>query len=806
MANQRLNATVQIGSVLERSVKKNIGVLRSGLEGVGNEIKTITDRQKAMSKQRKMLEKQGRSVADLDREYEQLGRQLETLRRRQAAWTRAAQASARVGQDFRRMTGDITRVARNAGVAIGLVGTAIFGLANSTATLGDDVAKTADKLGMGIEAFQELRYAAERSGVPIATFDSSMGAFVKRLGEAKEGTGPAADAIKELGLNVGDLIDMKPEDALGEIAEKLKDVENPAERAAIVSDLFSRAGLGMINMLRNGKVGLDDLRSAAGDLGYVLTEKTTRSAETFKDRLLDAQLTVKGLKNVIGAEFMPVVQRAMETFTTWAKTNREDIKSFAEQAVLSLERVIPIVGSVASGMGDVAVKVGEVASMVADMVGGWENFGMVLGTLMASKAIISVARFGWSVGRLGMAMWALVPALPVVAGGIKAIGLALVANPIGLAVAAIAGGAFLIYKNWEDVGPWFKDQLGHVGDIFTGLGDLISGVFTGDMDLVVDGVKAVWGGFVGWWSGKIKAIGAVVAYVYDNVIKPVTDAMGVTDAIEDAWQGVKDTLGSVMEWIGAKFDWVLQKIQPVLDALKWVKDKGSAALGAFGGPSGPAPGSAENPYPPGHPMYRPQARAVGGSFRAGGLLVGERGRELRFENRSGFIANNRDTERLLARSEKAHQNFRLVQSGKSGLVGDRAQKRPIAEPIKLAGRQPRATVPARAIAEPIRLAGQRPRATVPALPIVSESSREPRANNQLSERIASLVSGPSAKIEAAGAVAGGGGSSVTNHINIHAAGMSAQSILDELERRLRDAQSGSLYDGARGYGQYGGFA
>jgi hypothetical protein len=193
--------------------------------------------------------------------------------------------------------------------------------------------------------------------------------------------------------------------------------------------------------------------------------------------------------------------------------------------------------------------------------------------------------------------------------------------------------------------------------------------------------------------------------------------MGMTAGIEDAWQGVKDSLGAVIEWIGAKFDWVLQKIQPVLDALKWVKDKGSAALGAFGGPSGPAPGSAENPYPPGHPMYRPQARAVGGSFKSGSLLVGERGPERIFASASGYVANNRAT-----------------------------------------------------------------------------------------ERIASLASGARANIEAAASAMGQTSGSVTNHININAAGMSAQSILDELERRLRDAQSGSLYDGARGYGQYGGFA
>lgn len=679
MAQQKLNATVQIGSVLERSVKKNIGVLRSGLEGVGKEIKAVTDRQKELSKQRKVLEKQGRSVADLDREYEELGRTLDGLRQKQERWARAAKASQRVGQDFKRMTGDVTRVARNAGIAVAAVGTAIFGLASSTAALGDDVAKSADKLGIGVEAFQELRYAAERSGVPIATFDSSMTAFVKRLGEAKEGTGPAADAIKALGLNVGDLVNMKPEDALGKIAERMKDVKNPAERAAIASDLFSRAGVGMVNMLRDGEKGLIDLRGQARRTGYVLSEETARDAEVFQDRLLDAQLTVKGLKNVIGAEFMPVVTRSMESFSKWAQNNRDDVQAFASATVESLERAIPIIGEVASGMGSVATKVGEVTSKVAEMVGGWENFGVIIGGIFASKAILSVGRFVLSVGRLGAAMIALAPLLPVVAGGIKAIGLALTANPIGLAVAAIAGGAALVYKYWEPISGFFSRMWGWVKEKFD----------------------------------------AAVVWVGEAI-----DAFGNVTGITEAWQSVKAGLGAVMDWIGEKFDWVMRKIEPVIDALKWVRDKAGAALEKVGiGGGGPEPaalGSSDRPFPKNHPMHRPQKRAVGGSFRPGWRKVGEWGPELEFTNRSGFIATNR-----------------------------------------------------------------------------------------AAERIAALAKGARADMARAVSTAGGGGggaASITNHISINAAGMSPQALIDELERRMRDASAGALYDGARGYGQYGSVA
>jgi hypothetical protein len=683
MANQRLNATVQIGSNMDRSVGRNIGFIKSGLNGVGAEIKTITNRQQEMSRTRRVLERQGRSVAELDREYEQLGRQLEVLKRRQQAWTRAAQASARVGQNFHSMVGQIGRSARTAGIAIGLVGTAIFGVANSTASLGDEVAKSADALGINVEAYQELRYAAERSGVAIGTFDSSMVAFVKRLGEAEGGVGPAADAINALGLEVDTLIEMKPEDALAEIAERMKDIDNPARRAAIASDLFSRAGVGMVNMLGDGKEGLEDMARAARDTGYVLSERTARGAETFKDRLLDATLTVKGLRNVIGSEFMPVVQRSMEDFSAWAISNRDGVKEFAEAAVLGLERVLPIVGQVAGGMGDVATKVGSVVSKVAEMVGGWDNFGVILGTVMASKAILSVGTFAFSVGKLGVAMWALVPALPLVAGGIRAIGIAIAANPIGIAIAVIAGGALLIWKQWEPISKWFTDMWAIVEEKFA--------------------AARIWVG-------------------------TTLETMGRVTGVTGAWEGLKTALGATLDWIGAKFDWVLEKITPVIESLTWVRDQGARALDAvgdvFGGsmprsdvPSTRTPytGSATGPLPV--DVGGMQSRATGGIYGPGMRIVGERGREAEFVNRSGFIATNRQTERIAALASGARANVEAAVSAMSG--------------------------------------------------------------------------------------SGGSGGSVTNNISINAAGMSAQAIIDELERRLSRSNSGSLYDQPRGYGQYG---
>ncbi|GHE88222.1 hypothetical protein GCM10016455_05440 [Aliiroseovarius zhejiangensis] len=587
--NQRLNASITIGSVLEGSVKKNISFLKSGLSQVGSAIKDVERRQRELAKQRKVLEKEGRSVEELDREYQDLERTLGKLRRAQERWTNASHAANRVGKTFSAMTTDIGRQARRLAVGGGLAATAIFGVASSTAQLGDDVAKTADKLGIGTGALQELRYAAERSGVSTGEFDKSLEKMTKNIGLAMEGTGAQKDALDALGLSAADLADMLPDDALAAIADRLTEVETTAERAAIANDLFGRSGIGMLNMLRDGSKGLNDLRDDARETGYVLEEEAARNAEVFQDSLLDLQLVGKGLKNTIGAELMPVVTQTMQEISGWLVSNRAEVKEWAGAFADGVERAIPVVRDLASGVGRVTRTVSKSVTKVAEMVGGWENFGVIIGGVLASGTIMKVVKFGGAVFSLGKAMVGLSGVLPLVAGGIKAIGVAMIANPVGAIIAAIAGAAYLIYKNWEPIKAFFLNLWEKVKETFESAKNRIGEIWDGLKQNIADGVAGV----------------------------------------KEAWAGVKEGIGSVLDWLASKFEWVMGIIQPVIDALRWVQNApGKAgrwvADKLWGGSDEPV-----------------QERASGGFFRPGAVLTGEKGPELMYQNRAGWVADNR---------------------------------------------------------------------------------------------------------------------------------------------------------------------
>jgi len=987
--NQRLNATITIGSVLEQSVKRNMGFLKSGLSQVGDAIKGVERRQKELDRQRNVLRKQGQSVEHLDREYEKLERTLVDLRRAQERWNRAAAASRRVGSTFSNMASGIGRNARQIAIGATLAGGAIFGLANSTADLGDNVAKTADKLGIGLGALQELRYAAERSGVATGTFDGALEKMTKNIGLALEGTGAQKDALDALGLSAGQLANQLPEEALASIADKLQGVETQAEKAALANDLFGRSGIGLLNMLKDGSKGLTQLREDARRTGYVLSDQAARDAEVFKDTLLDTQLVMAGLKNTVGSALMPVVTRSMRRIGDALIGNRADVERWANGFADGAERALPVIGEIASGIGAIGSVVWSVTEGTADMIGGWENFGMVVGAVLASRTIVRVAKFGGAVFSLGRAMLSLATASPIVVGAIRAIGSALVMNPIGAAIAVIAGGAYLIYRNWESVAPWFKGLWGDAKGYFQGFGNFVGGVFTGDMERAEKGVRAMWDGTTSFFDRTLSGIGAVFSatysnlikpvtdamgitgpieaawrqagsvlgpvlsdigsyysglgdvvagafsgdmqrasdglgrmwksarsvmdgilggigdrfrWIYDNVIKPVTDAMGLTAPIERAWstlsgaidttlsaigsvfdttwsglvkpvidglaatggigaawEAVKTAIDPVLTWIGDKFTTLMTLIKPVIEALKWGYENAQRAGNAIGSAVGSAvatrvepskasglgnTASNDNAAPmtssAAEKLYgiKPQKNALGGPFRPGWHLTGELGPELKFENRSGYVANNRAMRQLAGYAERVGSVFspaaRSVKKQGARVLdmvrGSGGVARPVSNrgvmPDNLGRGSPRVSIPAQparrssSAARPVSGRGARvldklrrssPRVGIPAQPARRMGSA-PLTSSERSQSRRPDVDGMMARIEAAfsqtaapalAAAPAQASQTVTNHYTINAPGADAHEVLRLLKREEQRNAGNGLFDRAPATGPFG---
>ena len=151
----------------------------------------------------------------------------------------------------------------------------------------DAVAKTADKLGVGVEALQELRFAAQLAGVEQTTLDMGLQRFTRRVAEAAKGTGEAKQALSQMGIALKDQHGniRRAEDLLNDVADAFKRTTNPAERLRLAFKLFDSEGVAMVNMLVGGAEALEATRRHARDLGIVLEEDLVRNAEKARDQL-----------------------------------------------------------------------------------------------------------------------------------------------------------------------------------------------------------------------------------------------------------------------------------------------------------------------------------------------------------------------------------------------------------------------------------------------------------------------------------------------------------------------------------------
>ncbi|WVR18339.1 TMP repeat [Bordetella phage PY223] len=110
---------------------------------------------------------------------------------------------------------------------------------------------------------------------------------------------------------------------------------------------------------------------------------------------------------------------------------------------------------------DAGVKIFNLMRRFVDAVGGVENAMMILAGVAAGPLLLS---------------------LLALTKAIAGIGLALLTTPLGwflLAVAAIAGAAYLVYDNWESITAFFSEKWEGVKKTFSDASAAIEGVLSG---------------------------------------------------------------------------------------------------------------------------------------------------------------------------------------------------------------------------------------------------------------------------------------------------------------------------------------
>jgi len=191
---------------------------------------------------------------------------------------------------------------------------ALAGVKDQMAEL-DKLGKTADKLGIGVQELERLRYSASLAGVEAAGFDKSLEKMQRGLSEAAHGMGTAKLALDDLGISAAELAQQSPDKQMMVLADAIKKIQNPAEKARVAYQIFGREGVNMINMLGQGSEAIEEQGKKFDELNGVMGRADIAAIEAANDAWTDTKIAIKGAWRQFTISIAPVLKGLANVFT-----------------------------------------------------------------------------------------------------------------------------------------------------------------------------------------------------------------------------------------------------------------------------------------------------------------------------------------------------------------------------------------------------------------------------------------------------------------------------------------------------------
>lgn len=198
---------------------------------------------------------------------------------------------AGIGSSIAKVGGALSLGAVAGGIAV------LGNMAAKAFELGSSLTEAAAKVGITVEALQEMHFAATQNGIAVETMDGSLNKMTKTLGELALGNETVAKSFTELGLSARDFIGLTPTESFAKIADALKNVENESVRAALGNKIFGRSYAELKPLVDLGADGINAAAEEKRKDGVISTEqaKTLDDLADGWDRLKEKLTVATGM-------------------------------------------------------------------------------------------------------------------------------------------------------------------------------------------------------------------------------------------------------------------------------------------------------------------------------------------------------------------------------------------------------------------------------------------------------------------------------------------------------------------------------
>ena len=201
------------------------------------------------------------------------------------------------------------------GVAFGTLGVAAgAAIIRSQMQTIDALGKTADKIGVATEALSAMHHAANLTGVATSTMNMGLQRFTRRVSEAARGTGEAKGALRELNIDAKELMQLPLDKQMGVVADSLNNLDSQFDRVRLAQKLFDSEGVALLQTLKGGSVGLQQMATEAERLGLTLDRADVAMVEAANDEITRAMAVLEGLANQVSVTLAPFIGEVANQF------------------------------------------------------------------------------------------------------------------------------------------------------------------------------------------------------------------------------------------------------------------------------------------------------------------------------------------------------------------------------------------------------------------------------------------------------------------------------------------------------------
>lgn len=431
---------------------------------------------------------------------------------------RAIKGTHKALRDIGRAGGDLMG---KIGLPVGLsLGALVYGVKSATSAIldyGGAVQDASDKTGVAAGLLQAYRFGAEQAGVGAEELDDALVKLNKGMAEAAAGKDKGFAALMAkmkipLRDAKGNITSVA--DALPQIANAFEKTTDPALRTRMAMELFGKSGAKLIPWLKEGKGGLMEMLAEAERLGIGIDDKAIGALDRFGDEIGTVGAQIRGQWGQLMGEIAPIIQPIVESLKEWIAANKDLIRAKLKEWIEGIAKWLASVDWEKFGQDIVDVK--DAIADFVDKVGGMKNVFIGLAAVFLAGPLAALLSIGAAVGRLGilfgrLGLQAIAWLVPLnygaifgtmagligkVALAVKGLGVALLASPWGIAIAAIALLGVMIFNNWDKI-------VGYV----SGAWERIKGVFEKDwFSGLLQFWLEVWQGFGNSIVGIIKSL------------------------------------------------------------------------------------------------------------------------------------------------------------------------------------------------------------------------------------------------------------------------------------------------------------